>query len=166
VAGTSSGWLRNAAFQRVIWVEKACACVVRREHLLLFRHPTAGVQIPKGGIERGELAIDAAVRELREESGLSLTAAPSYVSTLEFERPPKRGVHGGKVTWQRWILFRFDTDETLPERWQHAAIGGPDEDGLIFDFFWHPLDRSPTQMYPGIDARYVAATEEIHATPR
>ena len=140
--------------------------MVRREHLLLFRHPTAGVQIPKGGIERGELAIDAAVRELREESGLSLTAAPSYVSTLEFERPPKRGVHGGKVTWQRWILFRFDTDETLPERWQHAAIGGPDEDGLIFDFFWHPLDRSPTQMYPGIDARYVAATEEIHATPR
>jgi len=150
----------------VIWVEKACACVVQRGRLLLFEHPTAGVQIPKGGIERGELAIDAAVRELREESGLSLASKPSYVSTLEFERPPKPGVHGGKVTWQRWILFRLDTEETLPERWQHAAIGGPDEDGLIFDFFWHPLDRSPTEMYPGIDARYVAAIEEIRPTPR
>ncbi|MBP6531036.1 MAG: NUDIX domain-containing protein [Burkholderiales bacterium] len=99
----------------MIWIEKACACVVRREHLLLFEHPTAGVQIPKGGIERGEQPIDAAVRVLREESGLSLLAAPTYVSTLEFERPPKRRVHGGKVTWQRWVLFRFDTDETLPE---------------------------------------------------
>ncbi|HNY45867.1 MAG TPA: NUDIX domain-containing protein, partial [Casimicrobium sp.] len=61
----------------MIWVEKACACVVQRGRLLLFEHPTAGVEIPKGGIERGELAIDAAVRELREESGLSLAAKPS-----------------------------------------------------------------------------------------
>ena len=150
----------------MIWIEKACACVVRREHLLLFEHPTAGVQIPKGGIERGEQPIDAAVRELREESGLSLAAKPSYVSTLEFERPPKRRFHGGQVTWQRWMLFRFDTDEALPERWSHAATGGPDEDGLIFKFFWHPLDQSPAARYSGIDARYVTAIEEIRVARR
>jgi 8-oxo-dGTP pyrophosphatase MutT (NUDIX family) len=38
--------------------------------LLLFRHPTAGIQVPAGTVEIGEPVEAAARREAREESGL------------------------------------------------------------------------------------------------
>jgi 8-oxo-dGTP pyrophosphatase MutT (NUDIX family) len=38
--------------------------------LLLFRHPLAGVQLPAGTIEHGEDTIDAARREVFEETGV------------------------------------------------------------------------------------------------
>lgn len=57
-------------------VEKAVACVLRAgsvgPDLLVFRHPLAGVQLPKGRVEPGETYADAARRELHEESGLLL----------------------------------------------------------------------------------------------
>jgi 8-oxo-dGTP pyrophosphatase MutT (NUDIX family) len=39
--------------------------------LLLFEHPSAGIQIPAGSVEPGEAARDAALREAREETGLA-----------------------------------------------------------------------------------------------
>jgi 8-oxo-dGTP pyrophosphatase MutT (NUDIX family) len=38
--------------------------------LLLFRHPTAGVQIPAGTVEEGEAIERAVLREVAEETGL------------------------------------------------------------------------------------------------
>ena len=54
--------------------EKVTAFVVRQSgashDLLLFEHPSAGIQIPAGSVELGEAARDAALREAREETGL------------------------------------------------------------------------------------------------
>ena len=38
--------------------------------LLLFRHPNAGIQIPAGTVEEGEMLEQAALREVAEETGL------------------------------------------------------------------------------------------------
>jgi 8-oxo-dGTP pyrophosphatase MutT (NUDIX family) len=40
-------------------------------HLLLSRHPIAGVQLVKGTIEEGETPAQSALRELSEESGIA-----------------------------------------------------------------------------------------------
>ena len=50
---------------------KACPVVLQGSKLLVFRHPSAGIQLVKGTIESGEGPEAAALRELREESGIA-----------------------------------------------------------------------------------------------
>jgi 8-oxo-dGTP pyrophosphatase MutT (NUDIX family) len=56
-------------------IPKVTAFITRhkdgRPELLLFRHPTAGIQVPAGTVEIGEPVEAAARREAREESGLA-----------------------------------------------------------------------------------------------
>ena len=64
-------------------VHKAVVAVVRDQgrgsELLVFRHPLAGVQLPKGTVEPGEAYAAAALRELHEESGLDLALKPQPI---------------------------------------------------------------------------------------
>src|SRR5581483_243557 len=54
---------------------KVTAFIVRQRctqgELLVFAHPTAGVQVPSGTVEEGETFEDAALREVYEETGLA-----------------------------------------------------------------------------------------------
>lgn len=54
---------------------KVTAFIVRQRRaqweLLIFAHPTAGVQVPAGTVEEGETFEDAALREVYEETGLA-----------------------------------------------------------------------------------------------
>ncbi|MFN3628776.1 MAG: NUDIX domain-containing protein [Casimicrobiaceae bacterium] len=120
-------------------IEKACACVVQAGRLLVFRHPLAGVQLPKGTIDPGETPAAAALRELAEESGLRLDTAPIAVGSFAIERLANGFIPGEKPEWQRWHVFLLEPEQRLPERWAHTAHGSPEEDGLVFDYFWHPL---------------------------
>jgi 8-oxo-dGTP pyrophosphatase MutT (NUDIX family) len=55
-------------------LEKVTAFILRKgpggPDILLFEHPSAGIQIPAGTVEEGEDPRTAALREAREESGL------------------------------------------------------------------------------------------------
>ena len=144
-------------------IEKACACVVQHGRVLVFRHPhaVAGVQLPKGTIESGELPAHAVVRELYEESGLRLLAAPQLIAEMKFTGSTSKVFPDRPPTQQRWHVFRFDAVESLPERWSHTATGSPKEEGLIFDYFWHPLADSFAASHRYSDARFATVIDAL-----
>ncbi len=144
-------------------IEKACACVVQRGRVLVFSHPhtNAGVQLPKGTIEPGESPAHAVVRELYEESGLRLPLSPQLIAEMKFTGSTSKVFPGKPPTQQRWFIFRFDAVEPLPEHWSHTATGSPGEEGLVFEYFWHPLAGSFAAAHRDSDARFATVIDAL-----
>ncbi len=70
-------------------VQKVSAFIVRErggvKELLVFKHPTAGVQIPAGTVEAGEDLETAVKREVYEETGLQSVEIEAYLDCFENE---------------------------------------------------------------------------------
>jgi 8-oxo-dGTP pyrophosphatase MutT (NUDIX family) len=68
-------------------LEKVTAFVTRtsgsRRELLVFRHPTAGVQLPAGTVNPNEAPEDAVSREVTEETGLSALLMRANLGKIE-----------------------------------------------------------------------------------
>lgn len=113
--------------------EKVLCFVVRGEKLLVFDHVPdggAGVQVVAGGVEAGETPDQTAIRELWEESGLTL-ADPQYLVSYRWEAQlPDR------FTRQVCHAYAFAAPPSTPDAWQHHA------DGHLFSFRWAEL-KSP-----------------------
>jgi 8-oxo-dGTP pyrophosphatase MutT (NUDIX family) len=77
-------------------VEKVTAFVTRQTEngceLLLIRHPFAGVQIPAGTVEPDESPEQAALREISEETGLTLPLPPTHLGSQETQLPEGEAV--------------------------------------------------------------------------
>lgn len=111
---------------------KACPVILSSipgTHILLFRHPIAGVQLVKGTIEAGETPAQTALRELSEESGIE---AASVVSDM--------GCWDAGHLDQIWSFQLCYAQALLPEQWTHHTL---DDHGHTFRFFWAPLDDLP-----------------------
>ncbi|MEE1866807.1 NUDIX hydrolase [Pseudomonas auratipiscis] len=111
---------------------KACPlilCRSARPSILLFQHPLAGVQLVKGKIENGETFAQAALRELKEESGIVSAKVVSDLGCWD-------AGHQGQI----WSFQLCETPETLPPLWTHDTL---DDHGHTFSFFWAPLDNLP-----------------------
>lgn len=67
--------------------------------LLVFRHPTAGVQLPAGSVELGEAVEAAALREVAEETGLTDTVIVASLGTRTYTLPDN-----GRVAAQETAL--------------------------------------------------------------
>lgn len=85
----------------------------QREHVA----PGHEWQMPQGGIDAGEQPIEAAYRELREETNVSsvslLAEAPDWLSydlPREIGKEAWRGKYRGQA--QKWFAFGFDGDES------------------------------------------------------
>ena len=70
-------------------IQKVTAFIVRErrgvKELLVFKHPTAGVQIPAGTVESGEDIETAVKREAYEETGLRSVKIEAYLGCFENE---------------------------------------------------------------------------------
>ena len=70
-------------------VQKVTAFIVRErdgvKELLVFKHPTAGIQIPAGTVEEGEDIETAVQREAYEETGLQFVEIENYLGCFENE---------------------------------------------------------------------------------
>lgn len=110
---------------------KACPVIIRHRatlELLVFRHPLAGIQLVKGSIERMESPLHACQRELREESGVEAQACLNL------------GEFFPKSAAQQWHIYLMSVNGTLPDSWSFYT---DDDGGLLFEFFWYPLDAKP-----------------------
>jgi len=134
---------------------KACPVLLRGDfeavEILAFEHPLAGFQLVKGTIEASESAAEAAVRELREESGI---ADASVIADLGLWRSGFRG--------QVWSFQLCTVEGLLPDEWIHYT---QDDGGRSFRFFWHPLGVVPSTQWRPVFRRALARLRGASLAP-
>jgi 8-oxo-dGTP pyrophosphatase MutT (NUDIX family) len=138
-------------------------------HALLFhtRDPTCPElgewwELPGGGIEKGEDAVDSAIRELREEAGTMAT--PAQVGAPAWRRDATFRYRGMRhLQHERVLTVRLEVPG--PSVNGSQRVGFEDED--YFGFRWWPIDDivdNGNRFYPesaGDPAPPAASGEEI-----
>ena len=104
-----------------------------RVHIALTREKgLSGYVLPKGGVEPGETLLEAALREIREEAGLSRLQLLTKLGVRE-----RLDVHK-----ERWIIahyFLFTTEQDFEE---------PADRANHYDPGWFPLEELPELFWP------------------
>jgi 8-oxo-dGTP pyrophosphatase MutT (NUDIX family) len=113
--------------------------------LLVFSHPespSAGIQVPAGGIDLGEDPATAAVREAEEETGYAGFTVERFV-----DRQLISEVRRGRLELHDRCFFHLVPPAGLPDQWRHGE--GVGTDGCIpFDFFWIDSHAEPLPLTP------------------
>jgi 8-oxo-dGTP pyrophosphatase MutT (NUDIX family) len=142
----------NQILSATQFANRACPVVFRdssMRQILAFEHPTEGLQLVKGRIETGEDARAAALRELREESGIANLAIAKDLGTWN------PGYEG-----QLWSLHLCTYSPDLRETWTHYC---EDDGGNELRFFWHDVHSEAGNAWAPV---YRRALMEIRARTR
>jgi 8-oxo-dGTP pyrophosphatase MutT (NUDIX family) len=122
--------------------QKVVAYIVRDDRIVVFTHADhesldiAGVQVPSGTIQAGELPEDAVLREAFEETGLEGLRIEKYLGVGEYDlRPYADAIHA-----RHYFRLSVDGDE-LPERWTAFERGNGDGEPIRFELYWIPISQ-------------------------
>lgn len=117
--------------------------------LLVFDHvdvPTAGTQVPAGGIRFGETPEDAVVRELAEESGIE---SASIVRKLgETWYMAELGNVPAGLEEQNQHAFHLCIEVTPAEVWEWDEKSGGEIVEHCFAFRWVSIDHARALLWP------------------
>ena len=96
----------------------AGSVVVNRGKFLLLHYPQGHWDFPKGGIERGETEMQAARRELQEETGIrAIRIIPGFRETMTYTYQ-----RNGRLSTKTVIFFLAQTPEERV-RLSHEHVG-------------------------------------------
>ncbi|MGV4965175.1 NUDIX hydrolase [Priestia aryabhattai] len=107
--------------------------------LLVYKHKDyreAGVQVPAGTVEQGETIEEALYREVKEESGLMEFLSVTKLTTYVYH-------HEGKSQYHERHVFHLAVQEETAERWEHEVNSEGEDAGLIFFYYWVPIQAVP-----------------------
>lgn len=121
--------------------DKVLCYVVRDGRLLIFRHidhsfEEVGIQVPAGSIRQGETPEEAALREAREETGLTHFKIVRKLGEITYDISPYR------FEIQRRHVFSMELTEPTPERWVSRELHDGEQDPTNFECFWIPLQAA------------------------
>ncbi len=130
-----------------ITFEKSCgALVLRRDaqsgefYILMIRHRPGGYRsFPKGHVERGETERETAVREVMEETSVSISIVPDFRHVVYYTPTP--GVEKEVV----YFLGRTEQVHVRPRRGEIAQVE------------WVPLARAEHYLTHDNDKKVLAA---------
>ncbi len=120
-------------------VSKVVCYVTCGDELLVFTHvdypmEVTGVQVPAGTLRHGENPLDAAVRELGEETGIVCSAEPTLLGTQEYDMRPSKN----EIQFRHYYHFVYDGK--MVDSW----FTQEEHDGLLpptkLRCFWIPLE--------------------------
>jgi putative (di)nucleoside polyphosphate hydrolase len=123
--------------------------------------PGTGWQMPQGGIDPGEMPLQAARRELFEETSIrSVALLGESEKWLSYDIPPEfLGIAwGGRYRGQRqkWFAFRFEGEDSEIDV---ERPGGGRHEREFEDWRWERLDRVAELIVPFKRPVYIEVAE-------
>lgn len=132
--------------------------------MLVFDHPSAGTQLPKGTLEPHGDPAGGVLRELEEEIGVvSVELVDQFGRWVRFAGagPDEKGA----MQRHEWELFLIRPTAELPTSWAHAAVGSAAEAGKMFRCRWVPVDDSLSAALHPLFAPVLAMLQEVVLSP-
>lgn len=116
----------------------------RIEYLLLFQHGSQTWSFPKGHMEAGESEQDTALRELREETGLTARLLPNFQETIRYAM--------SELVFKDVVLFLGQVSGThmdaLGEIEYHRWITAGEAKDLLWGDYPQLIDRVEQFLQP------------------
>jgi 8-oxo-dGTP pyrophosphatase MutT (NUDIX family) len=121
-----------------VHTSKVLCYIVRNDQLLVFRHADydlehVGIQIPAGSIRHGESPEAAALREAREETGLSQFSITRKLGETTYDITPYR------YEIQHRHVFHLQVYEPTEQRWPSQERHDGQRPPTRLECFWIPL---------------------------
>jgi 8-oxo-dGTP diphosphatase len=131
---------------------KVFAYITHGDWLLVFRHPhapDAGIQVPAGTVEPGELFAAAALREAGEETGLPALRLAGFLGDQQCDMAAF-----GRDEIHHRHFYHLVCGGDPPTTWEHWEQQASDGSGPhLFAFFWARLPGEVPELIADHGAR-------------
>ncbi|MFW9854711.1 MAG: NUDIX domain-containing protein [Candidatus Thorarchaeota archaeon] len=128
-------------------IRKVIAYITTKDKLLVLSHPyspEAGLQVPSGTVNEGELVENAVMREVLEETGLKDVRIESYLGKSKFLYL--------NLNHDRYCFyFHLICNQKTPSRWRieekkPSALSEGEEYPIIFELYWIPIREGMVKL--------------------